>query len=69
MSDRPTAEDFAHKLELRLADLNVLATRTFQLAEIAGVERLRCMKASYALAAARNLRDTADLLEKAAGNE
>jgi len=66
MSDRPTAEDFSHALEMKLADLNVLATRTFEIAELAGVKRLQGMKASYALATARNLRDTADRLEKAA---
>lgn len=68
MSDRRT-ELFTSILESRLGQMERDAIRTFDIAQMAGEERLRGLGSVYARSTARYLRDTADLLDKAAGNE
>ena len=58
----------SHVIETKLTQLEADAHRTLQMVGVAG-NRLTNMKASHCLAAARKLRDTAELLEKAAGSE
>ena len=68
MSDRRT-ELFTSILESRLSQMERDAMRTFDIAQMAGTDCIRGMGPVYARATAKWLRNTAELLEKAASND